>query len=361
MKVIQIITIVYSLVVSCSLFAKVKVCYVGESRRFGPINEKSTNPRIAGFVLAKEMIKDFNLYIDFLFIDLGPEFSLIDKLEAGKKQGCIVYTGLITSDESLLAGPWLVKNNLFGISPTATAEKLQSFHTHFRTLMASSEIFAENIRSFIEKKSPQKIFIISFSDDPYSLNILGSYSHVFRKSPVTRYELNIPKGGTIDIKELKEITSAKRSAVLFTGYDYASLNVLEQLKKHSSSFNQNNDFIVGAPSWSFSDTLHASTKHINSFNEVYITYFPVPHKRSLLYQKYIERYGEKPREKIAFSYDSLDFIFGCSKKTGNNKEKLFECLRKNTMFEGQSGKITLITGKAHAKPTILIKKIKRQV
>jgi ABC-type branched-subunit amino acid transport system substrate-binding protein len=308
--------------------------------------------------MAKDTIEDFNTYVDFHFIDLGPESNLIDKLEEGKKKGCSVYTGLITSQESLIAGPWLMKNKLFGISPTATVQKLETFYPYFRTLMAPSGDFAKTIYSFLLRKLPSKVYIISFIDDYYSLNISRDFISAFSNSRILSDLIKIPKGGKIDDNKLQEIMNAKRSIVLFTGYYYGSLNVLNQMGEYVNIFNNNQNLIVGAPSWSFDDNLFTSTIKIDSFHLVYFPYLWKADKNTNFFKEYVKKYAVEPRSKAVLSYDVMNIIFRCAKKSPHNQNQVITCLQKKISFEGQSGHILFEKGNTHASPTIYVKNMR---
>jgi ABC-type branched-subunit amino acid transport system substrate-binding protein len=342
-RFISVVFFILSIFVSSNIYANLNICNVTNNYRYGLMDKARKNFRINGLNLAyknyQDKLKQNEKSANFIFVDSNKDLSLIELLEMAKNKNCHIITGLHTSKTALIAGPWLVKNKILGVSSTATANKINEYYPYLISAMVPATDFIKAIDNFINTKGHnKKVFLIKFKDDIYSKLISEQIKKNLKREPSI---ISTNKGSTLSQTDLNRMINHKNAVIMFTGFHFQSLPILNQLRIASSVLTENKTLIIGSPEWSFSSTLYKRLDILNTLPNLHITTLwnlENQSNKSLSYiQQYNNIYNEFPHQKTAFAYDTLSMILDCAKESDNSVKKTYSCLRSKRVHHGVTG------------------------
>jgi len=339
-----------------NLMASVMICQVAHNYRYGLMTEDRNDFRINGLNMAyedyKKSLKRNEEIAKFEYVDSQKDISLLEQLELAKNRGCNLIIGLHTSQNALTAGAWLVRNNILGVSSTATASDMNKYYPNLISAMVPSDQFVKNMLSFIKKKKGKDVYIIRFVDDVYSRIIAAQI-----KDKITdAIFLDAENGGDLLPQQISKLRASKDALVIFSGFFFPSLPILNQL---SDVLKDN--IMLGSPEWSFSFKLFIRKDILKILSNLYTTIVWDENSKSTLTKDFIKNYRKKfklfPHQKTAFSYDTLSMILNCARKSKNLVDKTYECLRSKRSYLGVTGNFEFDGKSSHAIKKVYITRV----
>lgn len=349
-------------VFSSSGFSKVKICHLSNNYRFGDFNKKLNNHRVNGLNMAYEDFlnskKNNNENIVFKYINTKKDTSLLEHLELARNDNCNIIIGLHTSKAALIAGPWLVKNKILGISATATATRTDKYFPFLLSSMAPSTAFVKRMVEAIKKENNRKIIFINFKDDIYS-NIITSELKKEMDSEYITKTISVNSSSTLNDSQFTDLISTSHASVIFTGFFFPTFPILNQLSKHKEFLKEN--FFLGSPEWSFSSEFRKFQNRLVDYKNLYTTsVWDINHlssKSKKIVKKYFKTYKAQITQKTAFIYDTLMMTLNCSQSRDGNISRTYKCLLRKRDYSGITGKYHFSGSSSHSYKLIHMLKV----
>ena len=330
------------LFVAGSCHAAVKVCHVSDNRILGQNEKVGNNPRINGIILAYEEFKKRHSRnaskVELVNIDDIDNVPLLQKLEISKRESCDLLIGIDTSRQALIVGPWLARNRIMGVSTTATVNKIDNYYPYLISMMIASKDFMRKMAGFIRTNAAKKIIIIKYVDDIYSKVLTAQLMREIQNKATV---IQVNEGHLLSKDDLKMIRSTPNAMIVFTGFYFASQNILYQLSELNGDLVRNNVSILGSPEWIFEERLVKRLGRLKDLPKMYlISAWDMTSKAQCnvdFIKKYKEKYGSVPMSKEAFSYDAGKMIFDCIGMADGDIASTYACLSRKRTFTGATG------------------------
>ena len=334
-----------------SLAETLKICYV--SSNIGNILPRATdyNLQYAGFNVA---IDNYNLtHSDYkiLFQEFKNEKKFTDSIfmaEAinwAKQENCLAIVGLVSSRDAMIAGEFLKKHQIVGISSTATLDTIDQWYPYVLSVQMSAQDDCTAIFKFIKRRYNKKnVFIVSSPGNIFSI----SYTEILKNLLPQAKVLTLTDKFLIDPSEANRLANNDTGAVLiYTTYPIDSFPSVNQLSPQIKG----NIVIIGNTTWmekqlfvqqissfqKFSKTFVFSGWDINKLNTKFLD-FKV---------KYKKQFGVIPGHDSTYDYDVANLIISCINLKHITVAQLSSCLVNMKKYNGATGTIFMNRNKSH--------------
>lgn len=270
---------------------------------------------------------------DYIFETDGSEISLIEEINKAIKKECKIIIGMGSSKECLIAGPSLLKNKIFGFSPTCGHENISNFYPYLFTGVPSLQQYAKAITSFINKKSKShQIVLIKQKAEVYSTSLYNSLTKALNKNYIS---IEFSKDGK-PISDVNINSLNKRPYFfVFTTYPLISVEITNFLKRNGLINKQNT--LIGSPSWIFDLNLLAKSKDdFLNFNEALVPnlWDSTLLSKTKFYKSFMNHFHSEPHNFAIYSYEISNRVLNCL-----NNNNFLDCY-KNYQGKGETGSFT---------------------
>jgi ABC-type branched-subunit amino acid transport system substrate-binding protein len=234
-----------------------------------------------------------------------PTDTILDLIKKSKDLNCHAVVGLVTSRDTMLAGPFLKINGIVGISATAVHDDISKFYPQVISLSDSASSWAQAITTEFKQSDIKSVYIYIRESDVFS-DILTT---------ALEKHLRIHKIKIQRVKKYIEFDSLlkqkNKSAIVFTTYPVVSIESMIYISK----INPRNITIYGNPAWMEKHTFSAVTKYMPNIDYIYLS-APWHNEYSSKQQKdflnlYQTQYNKNPDHDTAYNYDSAMLALEC--------------------------------------------------
>lgn len=357
MMIYKILIVLFNLIIIgdlASAAAPFKVCHVSSAVGSLLPRANDKNIQFGGFEIA---IEDFILRNKIIAksVEFRPyqnateSLAVLDGLAKAKSDNCDLIVGLITSKDSLIAGPYLVENKMYGISSTATNDGISKYNSNLLSFSTSASSYVKSFTDWVKNNSlkDSEVAVIFKPTEVYSLFFKDE---VKKKLPgIWVVNFNDLLGGKKAAAEFRGV-----KAVFITTYPLESIVILKSLKDKLPPVRLKDLNIFGTQSWTEVQAFSANPTLINDFKNVFM-FSPwnfdneTPEFQNCR-SKYKHKFGVMPDHDSVYDYDTVAFALKCafdSKTNTFNRENLRSCFGSQQKFSGATGLYEFKSGDSH--------------
>jgi ABC-type branched-subunit amino acid transport system substrate-binding protein len=334
--------------------APFKICHVSSAVGSLLPRANDKNIQFGGFEVGIENFRSRNKInaknVEFRSYQNATEIlAVLDGLAKAKSDNCDLIVGLITSKDSLIAGPFLVENRMYGISSTATNDGISKYNSNLLSLSTSASSYVKSFTDWVKNNSlkDSEVAVIFKPTEVYSL---------FFKDEVKKKMPGIRVVNFNDLLEGKKAAEGFRGvkAIFITTYPLESIVILKSLKDKLSAGRLKDLNIFGTQSWTEVQAFSANPTLINDFKNVFM-FSPwnfdneTPEFQNFR-SKYKQKFGVMPDHDSVYDYDTVTFALKCafdSKTNAFNRENLRSCFGSLQKFSGATGLYEFKSGDSH--------------
>jgi len=293
-------------------------------------------------------------FTNFVIKSATSEFQLSQQVSKTTKDQCPVMLGLFTSQDCLITGNKLKKNEIIALSPSCSNENIKRFFPYIYSMTPDQSSYSKAVADYLNRKNAEvKIYAFYQPSDIYSRDGYKYIKHFVNKEIIS---VEVKTNGSFDLKKFDNLKDKEAYLVFFT-YPLPSVQVISKLD--ANHLVNKNNVIIGASSWMYQLSVFYSIKSILAKANKLLAPNLVDKKRvegSKFNMDFKNKFHRRPDVVEVLTYDATRLSVKCydyAKRYRNFKDGFLKCLH-DGVYEGISGDISFIKGSPFAHRTIYL-------
>lgn len=278
-------------------------------------------------------------FINYKIYSAKNEFNMVDQISKITETQCPILLGLFTSQDCLIAGEFLKKNNVIALSSSCSNDLIKKYYPHIYSMTPNQLSYSKVVAEYInDADDVNDIYAFYQPSDIYSRDGFKYFERSIKKQLIP---IEVKSNGSFKLKQLFGIKKNKVYYVFFT-YPLPSAQIISKLDNYHLI--DKNITIIGASSWIFQLSVFHSMKSILKKANHLLTPNLIDKKKVALSKfsmKFEEKFHRKPDVVELLTYDATKLAIKCYRKArshNNLRLDFLHCLR-NDPHEGITGVI----------------------
>lgn len=342
---------------------------VGLAANFSAMSDSNTNPYAnyfrSGVKLAystyEKKLRSRGIEIEFVEFDYGDDkIKVVETAKSAVKSKVIGVIGYLYSADALLAGPIFNENKTLLLSPSATADRVESLGRYVRRVCFSDGFQGTTLAKFAsEYLKIKNVGIISVADCAYCQSLRKAFIEQLKLTNVKiAFDETVLSSDT-DFADI--ISKIKPTDTIFVPtYEKTAALLISSLVDKGISPDQ----WLGGDGWGNSVALFNRIVEGRELLAYSVSHWhdslASPLSRSF-YKNFSKNFGKPPVDTAVLAYDSARIFFEALLKSKSlDRASLLESIETLDSFESLTGKMWYKNGsRTPEKPAVLLK-IKNQ-
>lgn len=274
--------------------------------------------------------------------------AVLDGLAKAKSDGCDLIVGLITSKDALIAGPFLMENNLLGISSTATNDGISKYRSNLLSFSTSASSYVKSFVDWTSSNSVKanEIAVVFKPTEVYSLFFKDEIKKLLPSAVIINFD---------DLQQNDDLRAKLKSlkAIFVSTYPLESIVILKELKSLLQSKSKKID-IFGTQSWTEVQAFSTNPDLLDNFKNIYMfspwDFYRETVEMKQFKNKYKGKFKILPDHDSVYDFDTLSFALMCAydlKAKILSAKNLKSCFDGNRRFSGVTGTYEFRTDLSH--------------
>jgi branched-chain amino acid transport system substrate-binding protein len=340
---------------------------VGIAANFSAMSDSTSNPYANYFrdaihmALAenKALLASKGITVHLKEFDYGDDkLKVIETANAAVKSDALAVLGYIYSSDALLAGPILNKNGLLLLTPTATADRLETIGRFVRRTCFDDSYQGKILAEYAWKtQKVRSIGIIYAADCAYCNSLRTAFKERFERLGGKIVVEQTVLSNDADFSEAVAALKGKSlDAVFVPNYERVAATIISQLLDAGV----NPRLWLGGDGWGNSVDLFYRIVGSRKFTAYAISHWHAQLKTpqsKLFTSEFVRRYGKPPVDTAVLAYDAARLLIqGLTSAKKLDRLGLIEAVEQVRTFEGVTGKLAYPPlGRTPIKPGVLLR------
>ena len=340
---------------------------IGIAANFSAMSDSTSNPYANYFRDAIEMAFDENkallaskgISVKLKEFDYGDDkLKVIETANSAVKSDALAVLGYIYSSDALLAGPILNKNGLLLLSPTATADRLETIGRYVRRTCFNDSYQGKILADYAWKtQKARNVGIIYAADCAYCNSLRTAFKERFESLGGKIIVEQTVLSNDTDFNEAVSAFKGKPlDAIFVPNYERVAATIISQLLDAGIRPR----IWLGGDGWGDSVDLFYRIVGARKFTAYAISHWHAqirtPQSKAFIVE-FVRRYGKPPVDTAVLAYDAARLLIqGLITAKKLDRAAVMDSVEQIQTFEGVTGRMVYPPhGRTPIKPAVLLR------